>query len=302
MNYNKLKYFYEIAKIQNLSRASELLYVSQSSLSKTIADLEKDFGTQLFVRTNRNLVLTEAGKELQRQLENFFSNEQTMYAKVRQAAIPAGAELSAKLNVGFMAFDHGLLVPDIIKKFNQTYPSIQIEAKRYNKKEMFKKLDNQTLDMIWAIFSMDELNDEVDYRILDEHHFSIIARDDHPMANRSSISITELQNDSFLAHGHRKNSNEYAYYFDWCNRCGIQPNIVAEYDYVESVMLMVQAGAGIAILSDAAPIHAFKNLVSIPLDNAPILYSGIFWRKDNGNKAIPLFAQFYWEALNNSNR
>ena len=125
MNYNKLKYFYEIAKIQNLSRASELLYVSQSSLSKTIADLEKDFGTQLFIRTNRNLVLTEAGKELQRQLESFFSNEQTLYAKVRQAAVPTGANLSAKLHIGFMAFDHGLFVPDTIKAFHQKYPAIR---------------------------------------------------------------------------------------------------------------------------------------------------------------------------------
>lgn len=299
MNYNKLKYFYEIAKVQNLSRASELLYVSQSSLSKTIADLEADFGTQLFVRTNRNLVLTEAGKVLQKQLDDFFSKEQSMYAKVRQAAIPSGEELTAKLNIGFMAFDHGLLVPDITKAFCRKYPSIQIDAKRFNKKEMFKKLDNQTLDMVWAIFSMDELSDEHDYKILDEHHFSIIAREDHPMANRSSISITELTNESFIAHGHRKNSNEYAYYFDWCNRCGVQPTIVAEYDYVESVLLMVQSGAGIAILSDAAPINAFKNLVSIPLDNAPILYSAMFWKKESENKAISLFSQFYWETLHN---
>lgn len=299
MNYNKLKYFYEIAKIQNLSRASELLYVSQSSLSKTIADLEQDFGTQLFVRTNRSLVLTEAGKELQRQLESFFSNEQTIYAKVRQAAVPAGENLSAKLNIGFMAFNYGLFVPDAIKAFHQKYPSVQIDAKRYNKKELFKRLDNQTLDMIWAVFSMDELSNEHDYKILDEHHFTIIARDDHPLANRSSISITELQNEVFIAHGHRKNSNEYAYYFDWCNRCGVQPNIVAEYDYVESVMLMVQSGAGIAILSDAAPIDAFKNLVSIPLQNAPILYSGIFWRRDNPSKAIPLFVEFYQKYVEN---
>lgn len=298
MNYNKLKYFYEIAKIQNLSRASEILYVSQSSLSKAILDLEEDFGTPLFTRAYHKLILTESGKELQKLLEPFFSSEQTMYAKVRQAAVPAGENLSAKLNIGFMAFDHGLLVPDIAKDFCQKYPSIQIVAKRFNKKEMFKKLDNQTLDMIWAIFSMDELSDEHAYKIIGEHHFSIIARDDHPLANRSSVSITELGNASFIAHGHRKNSNEYAYYFDWCNRCGVQPNIISEYDYVESVMLMVQAGAGIAILSDAAPIHAFKNLVSIPLENAPILYSAMFWKKGNENKAIPLFSQFYWEALN----
>lgn len=293
MNYNKLKYFYEIAKIQNLSRASELLYVSQSSLSKTIADLEKDFDTQLFIRTNRNLVLTSAGKELQKQLETFFSNEQNMYAQVRQAGTSVEENLPAKLNLGFMAFNHGLAIPEIIKKFNQLYPSIQVNAKRYNKIEMFKKLDNQTLDIIWAIFSTDELSDENNYKILDEHHFSIIARSDHPMANRASAAITELQSESFIAHGHRKNSNEYNYYFDWCNRCGMQPNIVAEYDYVESVLLMVQSGAGIAILSDAAPIEAFNNLVSIPLDNAPILYSGAFWKKENPSKAVSLFIDFY---------
>ena len=53
MNYNKLKYFYEIAKTQNISRAAELLYVSQSSLSKTIADLEgQEFLGEYSVKTD----------------------------------------------------------------------------------------------------------------------------------------------------------------------------------------------------------------------------------------------------------
>ena len=293
MNYNKLKYFYEIAKIQNLSRASELLYVSQSSLSKTIADLEEDFGTLLFERSSRRLRLTEAGKELQRQLDPIFSNEQTIYDKVRQASLSGTDQLSAKLALGYMAFHNGLLLPEIIKSFHQQYPSIEVSATRYNKKELFKKLDNKSIDALWAVFTMDELSDEHDYILLDKHHFSVIVKDDHPLAGRKSVSITELQNERFIAHGHRKNSNEYAYYFDWCNRCGMQPNIVAEYDYLESVLILVQYGAGIALLSDAAPIAAFKNLVSIPLNNSPVLYSGIFWRKDNLSKATSAFTEFY---------
>lgn len=293
MNYNKLKYFYEIAKTQNISRTAELLYVSQSSLSKAILDLEEEFGTPLFVRAYHRLVLTEAGKELQKQLDPFFSNEQAMVRKVKDAGSTKKEPLSGSLNLGFIAFDHGLKVPDVCKDFQSLHSAIRIRYQRFNKKELFKKLNNQTLDLVWAIFSMDELSDEMDYKILDEHHFSIIARSDHPMANRRSVSITELQTERFIAHGHRKNSNEFAYYFDWCARCGVQPDIVDEYDYVESVMLMVQSGAGIAILSDAAPIHAFNNLVSIPLDNAPVLYSGMFWLKENSNKAIPLFVDFF---------
>lgn len=293
MNYNKLKYFFEIAKTQNISRASELLYISQSSLSKAILDLEEEFGTPLFIRAYHKLILTEAGKELQKQLEPFFSNEQTMINRVKAVGISKEAPLSGSLSLGFMAFDHGLKVPEVCKNFQNLHPAIQIRYQRFNKKELFKKLENKTLDLVWAIFSMDELSDTMAYRILDEHHFSIIARTGHSMANRASVAITELQNEKFIAHGHRKNSNEYAYYFDWCARCGIQPNIVDEYDYVESVLLMIQSGAGIAILSDAAPIDAFKNLVSIPLDNAPVLYSGMFWKKDNPNKTLPLFAEYF---------
>lgn len=297
MNYNKLKYFYEIAKIQNLSRASELLYVSQSSLSKTIADLETDFGTPLFVRTKRRLLLTEAGQELQRQLEPFFSKENDMYQAVRQAAISEEHDLSANINLGYMAFREGLLVPALQKDFAKQYPSIQVDAKRYNKKEIYKMLENQSLDLAWIMFSMDELNSKFDYKILNEHHLSIIARADHPLANREAVHITELKNQPFLAHGHKKNSNEYAYAFDWCKRSGMQANIVAEYDYVESVLMLVEAGAGVSLLSDGAPIEHFKNLVNIPLINAPIIYSGMLWKKDNLSKAATLFRNQYLEKF-----
>lgn len=297
MNYNKLKQFYEISKILNFSRASELLYVSQSTLSKAVADLEEELGVSLFIRTKKSLILTDAGVELQRQLADFFSNEQHMISKVRLAAAAKTEPLAESLHLGIMAFHYGLLVPEMCKAFHQHYPAVQLSTRRYNKKELFKKLDNQTLDLIWAVFSMDELTDTLDYKILNEHHFSIIVRSDHPLANRESVAITELQHESFIAHGHRKNSNEFAYYFDWCKRCGVQPNITAEYDYIESVLLMVQAGSGIAILSDATPIHAFRDLISIPLENSPILYSGIFWRKDTESKAIPLLTQFYLSFL-----
>ena len=300
MNYNKLKYFYEIAKIQNLSRASELLYVSQSSLSKAIADLEKDFGTPLFIRTNRNLVLTNAGIALQQQLENVFSKEQELYALVREASTPAENNLSGHINVGFMSFKESLELPEFIKSFQKDYPLITFSNLRYNKKEIWKKLEDQTLDVALVMCTIEELSPQFNYKILDQHHLSIVARKDHPLANRFSIDITELKNDSFLTHGHRKNSLEYLFAIGWAERSGFQPNIIAEYDYVEIVLLMIQAGSGVSILSDAAPIEHYKDLVNIPLNNAPVFYSAIFWNKNNPSKPLSLFLEKYFNRNTNS--
>ena len=60
MNYNKLKYFYIVAKHLNFTKAAEELFISQSAVSRHMK--EEEFGTKLFLRTNRNLILTNAGK------------------------------------------------------------------------------------------------------------------------------------------------------------------------------------------------------------------------------------------------
>ena len=293
MNYNKLKYFYEIAKIQNLSHASNVLFVSQSSLSKTIADLEKDFGTALFTRTNRNLVLTNAGKELQRQIEPFFSKENDIYNAVRAAGQLSSENISATLDVGFMTFDATLKLSDFIHTFTKEYPAIQIHPYRYNKNELMLRLKRHSLDLAFVIFSMDELSGDFPYKTIAEYHMSIIAREDHPLSNRYSVSLSELKNENFIMHGHDNNSNEYTNAIAWCKRNGFYPKIIGEYDYVETVLMLVQSGMGISLLSDAAPISNMKGLVNIPLENSPVLYGGIFWNPHRNEKAIHLFMESF---------
>lgn len=61
MNYNKLRYFYTVAQTLNFTKAAEQLYISQSAVSRHMKELEEDFGVPLFVRTNRDLILTDAG-------------------------------------------------------------------------------------------------------------------------------------------------------------------------------------------------------------------------------------------------
>jgi LysR family transcriptional activator of glutamate synthase operon len=154
--------------------------------------------------------------------------------------------------------------------------------------------------MAFLIFSMEELNANYKYRIISEHHLSIIAREEHPLAKRDAINISELRNEYFIMHG--PNTNEYDNAMNWCKMSGFYPRITGEYDYVETVLMLVQAGAGISILSDAAPIDGMKGLVSIPLENAPIVYNGVFWNPHPKTPAVEMFIEEFIRSRSNRKR
>lgn len=75
-NYNHLYYFYMTAKLGGVSKASQYLHLSQPSLSIQIKTLEENLNTPLFVRTGRNLVLTDKGKVIYEHCERMFSEAQ----------------------------------------------------------------------------------------------------------------------------------------------------------------------------------------------------------------------------------
>ncbi len=293
MNYNKLKYFYEIARIRNISHAAEVLYISQSSLSKAISDLEQDLGTPLFIRTNRNLILTDAGTELLRRIEPFYSSEDDLYSDIREIGHRESGTTNESFSIGFMNFSATLHICDKAKEFSKQFPNIQISSTRDNKLALISKLKKEQLDAALVIFTMDEIPEGLSYEIFAEYHFSAVMRSDHRFAGRSILSLPELKKESFVMHGHPDSSREYNYVLSLCNRNGFQPEITGCFDYVETVLMMIQSGMGISLLSDAAPIQNLSGLVSIPIENAPVLYGGIFHQQ----KTMPASLSAFLETL-----
>ena len=72
MNINQLQYFQVTCKYENISKAAQVLHVSQSAVSKSIHELEKEFEVNLFNRYNNSLVLTSDGKNFLNQAEKYW--------------------------------------------------------------------------------------------------------------------------------------------------------------------------------------------------------------------------------------
>ena len=91
MEYRVLKYFLTVVREENITRASELLHISQPALSRQLMQLEEELGAQLFIRGKRNITLTEAGMLLRRRAQDIISlTEKTERVPRRCASYRSG--------------------------------------------------------------------------------------------------------------------------------------------------------------------------------------------------------------------
>ena len=234
MNYNKLRYFYEVSCTLNLTRAAQNLYISQPALSKHIADLERDFGVPLFIRTNRNLLLTQAGEVLRDECRRIFDGEENLYRKVRSAATPEASSLS----LAFMGIGAAYRIPDLLAQFHQRYPQISVQTKRLNWNLVYDAVESGACDVGLKLSSCETYPEHIARRVLREDR------------------------------------------------------VAAVYPNVETVVMMVQAGAGVSLLSPFAPLQGLTGVVCIPLTEAPAISLDLLWRSDSPNEASRLFVSF----------
>ena len=294
MNYNKLRYFYEASRTLNLTRAAQNLYISQPALSKHIADLEQDLGVQLFVRTNRNLVLTLGGEVLAAECARIFADEDEIYRRVRAAVSPE----SVSLDMAFMGIDAAYRVPDLLAKLNEKWPHINVRTRRLNWDLVYDAVEEGLIDVGLKLSSCENYPEHIGRCILREDHVAAVLPAGHPLAGPGPIRVEQLKNEPFVFLTKEESVIPHDHALRLCRDAGFTPNIVASYPNVETVVMMVRAGAGVALLSPFAPLGGLSGVVCVPLTVSPAVSLDLLWRKDNDNPAVPLLVdcarEFEW--------
>ena len=284
MNYNKLRYFYEAGRTLNLTRAAQDLYISQPALSKHIADLERDLGVQLFVRTNRNLVLTRGGQALMKECGRIFDGEEEIYRRVRSAA----AEESGSLELAFMGIDAAYRIPDFLSQLGETWPNITVNTRRLNWDLVYDAVESGTADVGLKLSSCESYPEHIGRCVLQESRVAAVLPAGHPLAGKGPIEVEQLKDENFVFLTKDESVIPHDHALRLCRDAGFTPNIVASYPNVETVVMMVRAGAGVALLSPFAPLGGLSGVSCVSLTRSPDVSLDLLWRKDNDNPAIKL--------------
>ena len=144
-NLNLYRIFCEVAKQKNITKASEVLFVSQPAVSSAIKELETQLGGQLFIRQNKGVVLTSYGHDIYQkiapsiekleQVEHYFDDINTLQNGI--------------LRIGSNTSNTNQIISEYLIKFASVYPKVKIQMTRAHQNELIDKLNEQELDIVF---------------------------------------------------------------------------------------------------------------------------------------------------------
>ncbi len=290
MNYKRItllqiEYFFAVAKYLNFTEAAKNLYASQPSLSKQIAILEKEIGVELFYRTKRDVRLTAAGLVLLKEIGGVIDTIESAIDKAREPNLGENSTLT----VGCLDAMDTTFLPKIIKDFKGKYPGINLVLERHSFRALREKLINGALDIIFTLsFEIDNSLGIVS-NIVHKGNGYIVMEASNPLANKKDLTLNDVKNEDFVIISRDESPKGFDGIVSLCKRHGFTPNIVKQLPNIESILLCVESGMGVALFDTNIRIQDNKNLRGFKIDDDSISVI-MAWRKENMNTAIPLFA------------
>lgn len=291
MQIRQLEYFIAVSEQLNFTKAAKLFYISQTAMTLQIKALEEEMGVQLFVRTNRKVELTPAGK-------TFLEDARAIIRRTRDAmdrAKKADTVFTGNLNLGYVKGYEKTAVSDLLADFHIKYPNISMSFSRANVAELYDGIINGSLDIVMNIlYSIDDMKDfkDMEYIVLNQYSLMAVLPISHPFAHRVSIARSELKEYPLVDIRKDDRYGEMSTIRKAFENAGYQPNVQYISDDIETSLLAVAAGLGFALLPTYITdnITQKEKLISVPVEGEEKIMTIIAaWHKDNDNPALYKF-------------
>lgn len=186
MELRQLRYFAKAAETLNFSDAAKCLNIAQSSLSQQVRQLEDELGTQLFIRNSHSIRLTEAGELMLPFALRTLHEAESCADRIHDLQ----KMLTGTLNIGVTHSFSPILTESVIS-FMKMYPGIKLNIIYKQMNELMELLTKREIDFVLAFKPIQPLPD-VESHILFQNTLSAIVGNNHPLASKERISITEL--------------------------------------------------------------------------------------------------------------
>lgn len=272
MNFEQLTYFIAIVENDTYFNAAEYLHMSQSNLSKQIIKLENELAIDLFDRSYRSAVLTDAGR--------LFYNDALQlidqYHKVLQHIDDYKKSNEQNLHIGTLPIQTQYNLTSIFNRFKKQNPNIHISIDEVEEYDLIIGLNQDKYDIIIARENMINSKQYDTYPIA-EDELVVVLPSSHKLAAHSTLDFNLLSGENFIL------MNPYTSIYKLCiqqiKKYNIDANIVGT-ARTESIIGAVSFNEGISLLPKSNfEIFNHKNVVNIPFTN-PIRLSVVIAKKN----------------------
>lgn len=247
MNSLQIEYFLELCKHMSFTETARILYVSQPAVSKQISSLEKEIGLTLFDRTYRGLRLTPSGEILR----DAFASMGRIYTSALNEAKKCNAQNKGSLALGVSKGWHiaKFLSPELMGKMKVDYPNISFSIQNLGRDELYDRLRQNILDVIFVRQHTDSHDHENLASIVIKE---VALRLFYPTAHFSGhteITLEDLASEDFFIYDEDSSTETAAQLTALCKECGFLPHII-NVPNIESAISSAEAGLGVVVLDE----------------------------------------------------
>ena len=274
MDFRLLKYFWTIAEEGTVSRAADILHITQPTLSRQLKELEEELGTELFVREKKKMILTEAGLFLKSRAEEILSltNQTKQEFENRRNQL-----FSGHISIGCVEADNSDTLATMLEELVSDYPQVTFHIFSGTSDDITEKLDKGLIDLAILLepISLDKYESLTLPRT---ERWGLLASNESFLAQKSSITKDDLLGVPLLTSKRQEIQQMLA---KWVGKPLDELTIVGTYNLIFNVISLVDNKVGSAItIEGSVSNHNLERVTFIPLEPEVKTNCVLVWKRN----------------------
>ena len=287
-------YFSVIAKFLNFTKAAEVLFISQPSLSRQIKDLEQQIGVSLFIRNNKMVKLTPAGEVFLKESEKLLADMKNLMERTRRA----DKVTNKSLMFASISNDFFYIIKTLKAYENHVEGSISTHIDYCLLGTVVDSILKNLIDIGFTtefeVYNVPFLS----FIPFVESKMLLVVPSDSKYANQEIISFQELKQERFFFY--KDYGKEVL--VNWCRKKEMELSNIEIYDEpiaLESLLIKVQMGAGITFIPEKLIPNSLSGVKLLSIaEDMPKVRLGFTWKRESENIAVQSFVN-YIEKMHN---
>ena len=277
MNLRDLKYLLALADHKHFGRAAAACFVSQPTLSTQIKKLEEELGVSLVERAPRKVMLTPAGRDAAERARRIVAEVEQMKEGARRSQDPE----AGTVRLGMFPTLGPYLLPHVIPRIRERFPDLELLLVEEKSDVLLSRLHEGKLDA--ALLALPVHDDQLHCEFLFKEPFVLAVPGNHPLAQRDSLSLAELNDQRLLLLEDGHCLREQA--LEVCRLSGANEKSEFRATSLETLRQMVAANVGITLLPTLAikpPVARSPNIHLLGFsDSHPSRRIAMLWRRSS---------------------
>lgn len=281
----RLRYFVAVAETLHFGRAAVRLHMSQPPLSRQIQQLEKEIGALLFHRSKRRVELTDAGAYLLVEAQRMLSDAALVAERTRRAATGAVGHLA----LGFIsAVDYSIL-PGVLSAYREAFPGVTLDLRELTSDVQQNELREMRIDAGMLLAPLEDAT-LATLLLLREPLVAVLPAQDPLVRRGARLSLRALAARPFILFPRPNATGLHDMIVTFCRSAGFTPRIAQEAIQLQTIVSLVSAGLGVALVPASLMDLRRTGVVYRRLrESSPLLTVLLAWRRDNRSACLVNF-------------